>query len=570
MAQFRTTADIMDLALDNGGEVTNGNSSYEARVLGFLNRVHHAIISGGTISIGKDATVQIDETWPWAKSRNPIVIELQPAYTQGNITVSRGSDSVTFYPAPSISLEGYHLQIPGREEVFKIAAHTADETTAYIDSAYPDESVTQVAFVAFKIDYNLIPAHLIVTDMNNKIQFQKTAGVTLTGTLTKGVYSPSELATHVASVMTTAAGGPTITGSFSSISGKFSLVSDGAGSTTLIIVGDGNLSATSIHHTLGFDDATSTAGLTQTSTYVLGGISRLVEPFKIHKGAGVNVTSVDPETLARNYPLRGTPKGNPDRFAVLRETADGLFTVRFNKYPDVRTRIEADFVPVPHDLKDSDSSIPLVPRKHIDVLEDAATFYLMLLKSDDRMPVYANLVQGKLNEMIASHRGQLVRTGKFFGQIIPRREKLHRNRPMLAQTPYSEPAAVSGTVQTLIQETLSYGDFSVAGLTKTVTVHTLAANRTLFSILIKHNQAFAGGLISAVSLNVGILADDDKFITSFDVFQAVSADAQDSTLTVYYPGVATAITVTATAVGANLNALTAGSVDLFFLESIVG
>lgn len=560
----------MDLALSNGGEVTNGNSPYETRVLGFLNRVHHAIVAGGTIPIGKDATVQIDETWPWAKARNPIIIELQPAYTTGNITISRGNDVATFYPAPSISLEGYHLQIPGREEVFKIAAHAANETTAYLDSSYPDASVTQVAFVAFKIDYALIPAHLIVTDMNNKIQFQKTAGTTLTGTLTNGVYSPSELAPHVAAVMTTAASGPTITGSFSSLSGKFSFVSDGAGSTTLLIVGDGVLSATSIHSVLGFDDATSTAGLTQTSTYVLGGISRLVEPFKIHKGIGTIVTSVDPETLSRNYPLRGTPKGNPDRFAVLRETADGLFTVRFNKYPDVRTRIEIEHVPVPHDLKDSDSSIPLVPRKHIDVLEDAATFHLMLLKSDDRMQIYAMQVQGKLNAMIAQHRGQLVRTGKFFGQIIPRREMLNRNRPTLAQTPYSEPAAVSGEVQTLIQETLNYDDFSAAATTSTVTVRTLAANRTLFSILVKHNTAFAGGSVSAVTLNIGITGDDDKFITSFDVYQAVGAAAQDSTLTVYYPGVATAITVTATSTGGDLNTLTAGSVDLFFLESIVG
>lgn len=571
MAQFRTTADIIDLALQNGGEVTNGNSPYETRVLNYVNRVHFALVAGGTIPIGKDSTVEIDETWPWAKAKNPLVLELQPPYSTGNVTISRGNESGTFYPAPSISLRGYHLFIPGREEVFRIVAHEADATTFEIDSTYPDTSVSGVAFVAFKIDYTLIPSVLIVSDSNNKIQFQKTAGNTLTGTLTKGVYTPAQLATHVASVMTTAASGPTITGAFSSVTGKFTLTSDGAGSTTLVIVGNGSYSNFSIHKTMGYDDEASTAGLAQESNYVLGGIARLIEPFRIYKGAGNVITGSDSESFHRDFPLNRLREGMPNRFCVIEEGSDGLLTVRMNKYPSVKTRIEIEFVPVPRDLKDNSSSIPMVPRKHIDVLEDAATFYLMLNKSDDRSQVYANLLQGKLKAMISQHRGGLVRTGKNFGQIIPRREMMDRyRRNDFIETPYSEPAAVSGTVQTLIQETLSYEDFSAAGLTRTVTVRTLAANRTLFSILVKHNTAFSGGSVSAVTLDIGISGDDDRFITSFSVSQAVSASAQDSIITVYYPAVATDITVTATSVGGDLNTLTAGSVDLYFLESIVG
>jgi len=570
LAQFRTTADIIDAALRNAGEVTNGNSSYESEALGFVNRVHFSLISGGTIALGKDSTVEIDETWSWAKSRSPLLLELQPAYDTGSVTISRGNEAGTFYPAPSVSLQGYHLRISGREETFKIASHAADATAFELDSAYPDASVTAVAFVAFKIDYILQPAHVIVTDSNNKIQFQKTAGTTLTGTLTNGVYSPSEIATHVASVMTTAASGPTITGSYSSLTGKFTLSSNGSGSTTLLIVGDGSYSYSSIHKDLGFDDETSTAGLTQVSTYVFGGISRLVEPFRIHKGYGTNVTGLDSESFHRVFPLRGITEGYPDRFSVIHETSDGLITVRFNRYPDVRTRLEIERVAIPRDLKDNTSSVPLVPRKHVDVLEDAATFRIMLLKSDDRANIYMNLVQGTLKSMISQHRGGLVRTGKHFGQVIPRKEMLNRERPNFVISPYSEPAAVSGTVQTLIQETLSYEDFTAAGLTREVTVRTLAANRTLFSILVKHNTAFSGGSISSVSLDIGITGDADRFITSFSISQAVSATAQDSVLTVYYPGVATAITVTATAIGGDLNTLTAGSVDLYFLESIVG
>lgn len=571
MAQFRSTADIMDLALRKGGEVTNGNSPYESSVLDYVNRVHMALVAGGTIPIGQDATVEINETWPWAKATSPLVLELQPAYTLGNVTISRGNESGTFYPAPPQSLLGYHLFVSGREEVFKIVKHEANETTFELDSAYPDESVTQVSFKAFKLDYLLQPSHLVVTDLSNKIQFQTTSGGSvITGTLTKGVYSPDDLATHVASIMTTAASGPTISASYSAITGKFTLTSDGAGSTTLTIVGNGTQSRVSAHRLLGFDDETSAASLTQESVYVFGGIARLVEPFRIYKGSNANVTSVDSESFHRDYALNRTQEGLPDRFSVISETHDGMITVRFNKYVSQKTRVEIERVEVPRDLKDNSSSIPLVPRKHIDVLEDAATFYLMLDKSDDRMQMYAGLLKGKLQAMIAQNRAALRKTGKFFGRTVARREQLNRYQPNLVSTPYSEPQAVSGAVQTLIQETLNYSDFSATSTTKAVTAHTLAANRTLFSILVKHSQSFTGGSVSAVTLDIGITGDTGKFISSFDVYQGVSSSAQDSVLTVYYPGVATGIVITATATGANLSELTQGSVDIYFLESIVG
>jgi hypothetical protein len=568
LARAKSAADIVDYALTEAGEVTNGNSPYEAQVLNYLTRVHSAIVAGGTIPLLKDQTVTVDETWSWARSKTPLVLELQPAYTTGSVTISRGNESGTFFPAPAISLLGYHFRISGREEVFRIVKHVANETTFELDSAYPDASVTGVTFSAFKIDYTLIPSFIVVSDKNNKIQFQKTAGTTLTGTLTNGVYTPAQLATHVASVMTTAASGPTITGSFSSVSGHFTLTSNGAGSTTLIIIGSGSQSKFSIHKTLGFDDETSVASLTQESNYVFGGIARLIEPFRIYKGFNTQITGEDPESFHRNYGVNRIQEGNPDRFAIIEESSDGLLKVRFNKYPTMRTRIEIDHVEVPRDLKDNAASIPLIPGKHIDILEDAATFRVMLNKSDDRAQIYANMVSGKISAMVNQHRGGQQRTGKFFGQIVPRKEMLERYDRRFVATPYSEPVAESGTVQTLIQETIGYSSFFTAALTRTITAHTLAANRTMFSIIIKHTQAFVGAGISALTLDVGILSDTDKFITSFDVLQAVSDGAQDSVLTVYYPGTLTAITVTATAVGANLDQLTAGSVDLFFLESI--
>ena len=432
MAQFRTTADIMDLALTNGGEVTSGTSPYETQLLNYLNRVHFTLVAGGTIPVGKDSTVEIDEVWPWSRASRPIIVELQPKYNTGTVTLTLGSESGTFSSAPSESLSGYHIRAIGKEEVYKIVSHTAATTAFELDSAYADTGGSGLSYEAFKIDYELVPSYLVIDAGNINLQFQKVAGVTLTATLTAGTYTPSQLATHVAAAMTTAAGGPTITGAYSAVTRKFTLTSDLAGATAFYIVGNGTQSGFSAHRLLGYDDDTSAASAaSHTSTYVLGGMCRLVEPVRIHKGSGGHLSLIDSETLTRDYPLAGTTEGQPSCFSIIEERSDGTFVARFNGFPTEKTRIEVEYVPIPRDLKDNSSSIPLIPRKHVDVLEDAATFYLMLNKNDDRSPIYAQLMQGKLKAMISQNRGALLRGGDNFGQLIPRRDKLNTRRRKL-------------------------------------------------------------------------------------------------------------------------------------------
>lgn len=422
----------MDLALTNAGEVTNGNSSYETQLLNYLNRVHFTLIAGGTIPLSKDTTVQIDEVWPWSKAKSPLLIELQPKYSTGTVTLTQGSEAGTFSAGPAASLKGYHIRVPGREEWYKIASHTAAATAFELDGPYADTTGSGLSFEAIKIDYELIPDYITVGLGNDNMQFQKTAGSTLTATLTHGTYTPAQLISHVATQMTTAASGPTITGAYSATTRKFTLTSDLAGGTAFYIVGNGSQSGFSIHKNLGYDDETSSASAAaQTSTYVLGGIARLVEPFRVHKGPRGKITSVDGETFTRDYPFANIMAGTPDRFTVIEERADGTFVVRFNGYPTERTRVEIEHVPVPRDLKDNSSSVPLVPRKYVDVLEDAATFYLMLVKNDDKVGVYSQLVQAKLTAMVSQHRGSLMRSGEHFGQIIPRRDNLSLSRKNL-------------------------------------------------------------------------------------------------------------------------------------------
>lgn len=433
MAQFRTTADIMDLALTNGGEVTSGTSSYETQLLNYLNRVHFVLICGGTIPLGKDKSITIDEVWPWSRAKKPLILELQPKYATGTVTFTQGSEAGTFSSAPSYSVQGWHIHIVGKEEYYKIATHTAGATAFEIDGAYPDDTGSGLSFEVVKLDYELIPDYIVIDNDNNKIQFQETAGTTLTGTLTNGVYTPSDLCTHLASVMDSTGGTPVYTVTYSAVTRLFTIASDRGGSSVFVLVGNGSLSKYSVHKTLGFDDAVTTNAASVTSTYMLGGIARLIEPFKKNKGTSLDgsIYGTDSESSQRNYPLPLVTEGYPDRFTVIKETEDGTFTVRFNRYPTYKTRIEVEHVPIPRDLKDDAASVPLVPRKHCDVLEDAATFFLLLNKNDDRAQTYAALVQGKLEAMVSQHRGSLERTGQNFGKMVPRLDNLVQGKRRL-------------------------------------------------------------------------------------------------------------------------------------------
>lgn len=440
MAQFRTSADIVDAALRNAGEVTSGNSSYESEALSFVNRVHFSLIAGGTVALGKDVTVEIDETFPWARAKRPMVLELQPKYSTGSVTLTLASESGTFSAAPSYSVAGWYLKPNGAQGVYRIASHTASSTSFELDAAYPEVSVTAGTFEVFKLDYDLTPDYIVIDSSNNKLDFKKTsAGSILTATLTAGAYTPAQLATHAATQITTAASGPTVTGTFTAVTKKFTFTSDGVGTTTLLpYFATGSNVGQSAHTTLGFDTDDLTASTTQTSTYILGGIARLIEPMVIHRGKLSEVFGLDKESFSRDYPLPRIGEREPDRFCVLREASDGSFRVRFNGYPTEKVRIEVEHVEVPKDLKDNAGSVPLVPRKHVDVLEDAATARIMFLKNDDRASLYMQLTQGTLLSMINQHRGSIMRSAQNFGQIISRRDLIgDRRRRLFPSEPYT-------------------------------------------------------------------------------------------------------------------------------------
>lgn len=113
--------------------------------------------------------------------------------------------------------------------------------------------------------------------------------------------------------------------------------------------------------------------------------------------------------------------------------------------------------------------------------------------------------------------------------------------------------------------TKGFADFSTAGLTNDIEFHSLLAKQMMTGAIIKHTTAFAGTGITAVKMTLGLSGALDKYSNKFDIFQAVgntvfqNADFRG----IEDFGSATSLRIALTAVGANLDQLSAGSVDIY-------
>lgn len=150
MANLTHAQDIKQAILKHAGELVNGNSPYESLVIEYMNRVYQEILSGGNTFVP-----EFSAAWPWAKAQNSAVLQLDPPYETGTITLTKGSTSGTLSVASASSLAGRFLKITERPEVFRISAHTAATTAITLDAAYTDDSGSGLTFEAHKLDYTL-------------------------------------------------------------------------------------------------------------------------------------------------------------------------------------------------------------------------------------------------------------------------------------------------------------------------------------------------------------------------------------------------------------------------------
>jgi hypothetical protein len=160
VSNYTTVRDLHKDILLRSGEVQDTNSDFYQRSLTYLNRANLAVLAGSN-----ELGMEVGEPWPWAKTASPAVLNLVVPYETGTATVTNSSTAVTLSDPPSYSLLGYHMKIPGRQEFFKVTAHTASNPSVTLDSIYTDESGT-MPMIFYKMEYALASGILrLITPM---------------------------------------------------------------------------------------------------------------------------------------------------------------------------------------------------------------------------------------------------------------------------------------------------------------------------------------------------------------------------------------------------------------------
>lgn len=112
----------------------------------------------------------------------------------------------------------------------------------------------------------------------------------------------------------------------------------------------------------------------------------------------------------------------------------------------------------------------------------------------------------------------------------------------------------------------SYAAFAAGTAVLSVPLFTLPAGAKLSSLVIKHSAAFAASGLTACFAQVGVTSDPGAFLDGFDVKQAPGDQVFDNVELAYIGSFSggTIIYLTMNASGANLSALTAGNVSVYY------
>lgn len=162
-------------------------------------------------------------------------------------------------------------------------------------------------------------------------------------------------------------------------------------------------------------------------------ILRVCAPFRIYRSNTFDddtdgkIYGVDIDTMDEKWPISRLVSGVPDRFAdVYRSETEYL--IRFNKWSLFETKVDMDYIPVPDDLIDSSSSIPLLPKQKRVLLEYGTAYFLCQEKQHQDSQMYFNMTANGIKAMQNEGARQITQSNRQRGQLVPREDKLGRNR----------------------------------------------------------------------------------------------------------------------------------------------
>lgn len=158
MANLTTTFDLKQAALKHCGELTDGTSSFEDRMLDYLNRVYTEIICGGSTFVP-----DLCEPWVWARMHRPGLLTLVPPFASGlggSVALTNDSKDGFFAIAPNEELgsfAGRFLHLDGRPDVYRVETHVKGSQQFLLDQEYSAPTIAASGFSCVKLDFVLTP-----------------------------------------------------------------------------------------------------------------------------------------------------------------------------------------------------------------------------------------------------------------------------------------------------------------------------------------------------------------------------------------------------------------------------
>ncbi len=169
------------------------------------------------------------------------------------------------------------------------------------------------------------------------------------------------------------------------------------------------------------------------------GILRLISPLEVYRTQDQmgdqegKVYFTDEVTLLKQDPMFLLRSGTPTLFTIIAKDEAGKFTIRFNRYVTIQTKIEYNWVKIPDILTDATNVFPKVPVDHRLAMQYMATYWLCNDKNDSRKQDYFNLTQRALKAMIIADGKEKIQSSKARGQLIPRGDNYSRSRGYFTQ-----------------------------------------------------------------------------------------------------------------------------------------
>jgi hypothetical protein len=394
---IQTTSYLKKSALFRVGELTDGTSPYDSKCLEYINQIYRAILAGGN-----EFELELGSPWGWARSPKPGTFVLSPKYSSGSVAVVNGSTTITFSPAPSISLEGQWIKIVGRPETFRIDSHAALSATAVIDTPYTDETTSNLPFDVYFLEYDLpMKIERIIAPM--VVQRQQEFTAPKDGLIYQVDMSNMDEIWPIKQLP-------------EEIPQQYAVLSkDNDGDIRI------RVNAQAGEQTrVSFDYIPVYSPLVEISVeqfYVSGTTDTIQTPdHGLLDGAEIvfSVSNVSSISVNKSYYVVNAQK---DSFQISLTKGGAVY--------DISNSGDITF-----------SSVPILPVTFRDILDYGAAFYLMVDKNDERSEAYGLLVKAKMKAMISANNRELSQASSGrIGEMIPRMDMYTGPRRYWRQEP---------------------------------------------------------------------------------------------------------------------------------------